>query len=64
MTYDCATCRDGEALGHQQACEDCARVMISGGLYERCDYCGEPRGPHEFQDGLRCVYCAEEDEEE
>lgn len=27
---------------------------------ERCVFCDELRAPHEFKDGLRCVYCAEE----
>lgn len=30
---------------------------------ERCAWCGEMRAPHEFEDGLRCVYCVEEDQE-
>jgi hypothetical protein len=30
---------------------------------EQCVFCGEWRGPHEFEDGLRCVYCAEEQDE-
>lgn len=31
---------------------------------EECVFCGERRGPHEFKDGLRCVYCAEEQDRE
>lgn len=27
---------------------------------EECVFCGELRAPHEFEDGLRCVYCARE----
>jgi len=27
---------------------------------ERCNFCGEERSPDEFEDGLRCVHCAEE----
>lgn len=29
---------------------------------EECAFCGEPRGPHQFEDGLRCKLCVEEDE--
>jgi hypothetical protein len=62
--FDCTVCQDGELLARNEACEDCANVKKDGVLYERCDYCSEPRGSHEFQDGLRCVYCAEEQDEE
>lgn len=29
---------------------------------ETCVFCNEKRDPSEFEDGLRCVYCQEEDE--
>ena len=29
----------------------------------QCVVCGEPRGPDQFEDGLRCKMCAEAEEE-
>jgi hypothetical protein len=31
---------------------------------EECVFCGERRGPDQFEDGLRCRFCAEEQDEE
>lgn len=63
FVFDCEHCGDGDALRNGEACAYCAYVKDGGGaIYERCDYCGEARAPFEFQDGLRCVYCAEADD--
>lgn len=42
--------------------DDLADEEMGEGESSRCVFCGELRFGWEFEDGLRCVYCVEEDE--
>lgn len=36
--------------------------ILDGEVLERCVFCGEEREPEGFEDGLCCVFCAEDAE--
>jgi len=42
--------------------EENRRKIEAGEYDQQCVFCGMEREPHEFEDGLRCIYCVEEGE--
>lgn len=55
---DCPNCGKTAILDrHGELCPEC--VDVEG---EKCVFCGDRYPPDEFEDGLRCRHCAEEDD--